>query len=234
MTLRNPAWWTVLHSIDQKDRKKVYVATTFQVLLSILDLLGVALIGVIGALSINGIQSKKSGDRVEQLLSFMNLQNFTFQTQVAILGLLATGVLISKTILSILISRRILNFLSSRSAQISRRILKKFLHQDLTDINRYSQQEIIYASTHGVQNLTTGVIAATTNLIVDASLLAILFTGLAAVSPSLAISTLLTFLMIGVALNYSMRNKAFSLGSDEMKFSVESNEKIWEILNTYR
>jgi ATP-binding cassette subfamily C protein len=234
MTLRNPAWWTVLHSIDQKDRKKVYVATTFQVLLSILDLLGVALIGVIGALSINGIQSKKSGDRVEQLLSFLNLQNFTFQTQVAILGLLATGVLISKTILSILISRRILNFLSSRSAQISRRILKKFLHQDLTDINRYSQQEIIYASTHGVQNLTTGVIAATTNLIVDASLLVILFTGLAVVSPSLAISTLLTFLMIGVALNYSMRNKAFSLGSDEMKFSVESNEKIWEILNTYR
>jgi ATP-binding cassette subfamily C protein len=234
MTLRNPAWWTVLHSIDQKDRKKVYVATAFQVLLSILDLLGVALIGVIGALSINGIQSKKAGDRVEQLLSILNLQNFTFQTQVAILGLLATGVLISKTILSILISRKILNFLSSRSAQISRKILKKFLHQDLTNVNKYSQQEIIYASTYGVQNLTTGVIAATTNLIVDASLLAILFTGLAVVSPSLAISTLLTFLVIAIVLNYLMRNKAFSLGSEEMKFSVESNEKIWEILNTYR
>lgn len=234
MTLRNPAWWTVLHSIDQKDRKKVYVATAFQVLLSILDLLGVALIGVIGALSINGIQSKKAGDRVEQLLSILNLQNFTFQTQVAILGLLATGVLISKTILSILISRKILNFLSSRSAQISRKILKKFLHQDLTNVNKYSQQEIIYASTYGVQNLTTGVIAATTNLILDASLLAILFTGLAVVSPSLAISTLLTFLVIAIVLNYLMRNKAFSLGSEEMKFSVESNEKIWEILNTYR
>jgi ABC-type bacteriocin/lantibiotic exporter with double-glycine peptidase domain len=31
-----------------------------------------------------------------------------------------------------------------------------------------------------------------------------------------------------------MRNKAFSIGSDEMRYSVESNEKIWEILNTYR
>lgn len=234
MASRNPAWWTVLHAIEPKDRKKVTFATASQVLLSILDLLGVALIGVIGALSINGIQSKRAGNRVEQLLEFLNLDAFTFQQQVAVLGILATAVLIAKTLLSIMISRRILNFLSSRSARISHKILKKFLNQDLTEVNKYSQQEIIYASTTGVQNLTTGVIAATTNLFVDVSLLFILFVGLAVVSPSLAITTLTTFVIIAAILNSLMRNKAFALGSDEMKYSVESNEKIWEILNTYR
>lgn len=234
MALRNPAWWTVLHAIEPKDRKKVTLATASQILLSILDLLGVALIGVIGALSINGIQSKKAGNRVEQLLGFLNLDNLSFQHQVAVLGVIATFVLIAKTILSILISRRILNFLSSRGAKISHKILRKLLNQDLTEINRYSQQEIIYASTTGVQNLTTGVIAATSNLLVDTSLLLVLFFGLAVVSPSLAITTLVTFTIIAVILNNLMRNKAFALGSDEMKFSVESNEKIWEILNTYR
>lgn len=234
MASRSPAWWTVLHAIEPEDRKKVSLATTAQIFLSILDLLGVALIGVIGALSINGIQSKKAGGRVEQLLEFLNLDNFSFQQQVAILGLLATLVLISKTLLSILISRRILNFLSSRGAIISRKILKKFLNQDLSEVNRYSQQEIIYASTTGVQNLTTGVIAATSNLLVDSSLLIVLFIGLAAVSPSLAATTLVTFLLIAAILNNLMRNKAFSIGSDEMRFSIESNEKVWEILNTYR
>jgi ATP-binding cassette, subfamily B, bacterial PglK len=234
MASRSPAWWTVLHAIEPEDRKKVSLATTAQIFLSILDLLGVALIGVIGALSINGIQSKKAGGRVEQLLEFLNLDNFSFQQQVAILGLLATLVLISKTLLSILISRRILNFLSSRGAIISRKILKKFLNQDLSEVNRYSQQEIIYASTTGVQNITTGVIAATSNLLVDSSLLIVLFIGLAAVSPSLAATTLVTFLLIAAILNNLMRNKAFSIGSDEMRFSIESNEKIWEILNTYR
>jgi ATP-binding cassette subfamily C protein len=234
MASRNPAWWTVLHAIEPKDRKKVTLATASQILLSILDLLGVTLIGVIGALSINGIQSKKAGNRVEQLLEFLNLDNLTFQQQVAVLGILATAVLISKTLLSIMISRRILNFLSSRGARISHKILKKFLNQDLTEVNKYSQQEIIYASTTGVQNLTTGVIAATTNLFVDVSLLFILFVGLAVVSPSLAITTLATFVIIAAILNSLMRNKAFGLGSDEMKYSVESNEKIWEILNTYR
>jgi ABC-type multidrug transport system fused ATPase/permease subunit len=224
----------VLHAIDSKDRKKVSLATSAQIFLSILDLFGVALIGVIGALSINGIQSKRAGGRVEQLLVLLNLDNFSFQQQVAILGLLATSVLISKTLLSILISRRILNFLSSRGATISRRILKKLLNQDLSEVNKYSQQEIIYASTTGVQNLTTGVIAATSNLLVDASLLIVLFFGLAAVSPSLAATTLVTFLLIAGILNHLMRNKAFSIGSDEMRYSVESNEKIWEILNTYR
>jgi ATP-binding cassette subfamily C protein len=234
MASRNPAWWTVLHAIEPKDRKKVTLATTFQILLSILDLLGVALIGVIGALSISGIQSKKAGNRVEQLLGFLNLENLSFQQQVAVLGVIATLVLIAKTVLSILISRRILNFLSSRSAMISQKILKKLLNQDLTEINRYSQQEVIYASTTGVQNLTTGVIAATSNLFVDTSLLLVLFFGLAVVSPSLAVTTVVTFTIIGVILNNLMRNKAFALGSDEMKFNVESNEKIWEILNTYR
>ncbi len=234
MTTKHPAWWTVLHAIEPRDRKKVSLATVAQILLTILDLLGVALIGVIGALSINGIQSKKAGGRVEQLLEFLNLDSFSFQQQVAALGVLATLVLISKTLLSIVISRRILTFLSTRGAKISHRILKKFLNQDLNEVNKYSQQEIIYASTTGVQNLTTGVIAATSNLFVDTSLLAVLFIGLAAVSPSLAVTTLATFLMIAAVLNKLMKNRAFSLGSDEMKFSVESNEKIWEILNTYR
>ncbi len=199
-----------------------------------MDLLGVALIGVIGALSVNGIQSKKAGGRVEQLLEFLQLDNFTFQQQVAVLGIAATMVLVAKTLLSILISRRILNFLSSRGAKISHKILKKLLSQDLNEVNKYSQQEVIYASTIGVQNLTTGVIASTSNLLVDSSLLLILFIGLAAVSPSLAVTTLVTFVLIAAVLNNLMKNKAFSIGSDEMKYSVESNEKIWEILNTYR
>lgn len=231
---RHPDWWTVLHAIEPQDRKKVSLATVSQIFLTILDLIGVALIGVIGALSINGIQSRKADGRIEQILEILNLEGFSFQQQVAALGLLATFVLISKTLLSIIISRRILTFLSTRGANISRRILRNFLNQDLNEINKYSQQEIIYASTTGVQNLTTGVIAATSNLIVDGSLLIVLFIGLTAASPSLAVSTLTTFVVIATILNKIMKNKAFSLGSDEMRFSVESNEKIWEILNTFR
>lgn len=234
MASRNPAWWSVLHAIEPRDRKNVVFATVFQILLSILDLLGVALIGVIGTLSINGIQSKKAGNRVEQLLSILNLDGLSFQKQVAYLGILATFVLISKTLLSMLISKKILNYLSNRGAKISHKILKNFLEQELSLVTKYSQQEIIYASTTGVQNLTTGVIAATTNLFVDTSLLIVLFTGLAFVSPSLAITTLAIFLIIAGFLNRLMKNKAFRLGSNEMKYSIESNEKIWEILNTYR
>jgi ABC-type bacteriocin/lantibiotic exporter with double-glycine peptidase domain len=104
----------------------------------------------------------------------------------------------------------------------------------LIEVNKFSQQEIIYASTTGVQNLTTGVIAATSNLFVDTSLLIVLFVGLVVVSPSLAITTVMTFAIIAAILNSLMKNRAFALGSDEMKYSVASNEKIWEILNTYR
>jgi hypothetical protein len=41
----------------------------------LLDLLGVALIGIIGAIAIYGIQSKPTGNRVESFLEFINLKN---------------------------------------------------------------------------------------------------------------------------------------------------------------
>ena len=46
-----------LRVFSRKERTKLLMITGIQISLSFLDLLGVALIGVLGALSVNGIQS---------------------------------------------------------------------------------------------------------------------------------------------------------------------------------
>ena len=68
----------VLSVYNKRDRKKLFLVALSQVFLAFLDLLGVALLGVIGALSVYGIQSKSPGNRINQILELTNLNQFDF------------------------------------------------------------------------------------------------------------------------------------------------------------
>ena len=88
--------------LSNGDRRKIILVIVLQISFGFLDLLGVGLVGVIGALAIRGVQSQTPGDRVTAVLTFLHLENLTFQKQVAILGLIAVFLLIGKTIFTII------------------------------------------------------------------------------------------------------------------------------------
>lgn len=231
---KNENLLAVLNSFSHRDRRKIVLATFLQIFLTIFDLVGIAIFGVIGTLSITGIQSKESGSTVQTVIQMLQLQNFSFQKQVAILGILGAGILILKTFISAYISKKILNFLSTRSAMLTKSLLRQVVVENSSKLNSLSNQETIYATTNGVQNLTTGVISSSSNIVVDFSLLLILSTGLLLINPLLAATTILVFGLVGFSLNMSMKKRAFKSGSKEMTFGVESNLRIWEILNSFR
>lgn len=104
--------------LSARDRLKVSFVICLQIFFGLLDLVGVAIIGVLGALAVTGIQSSKPGDRVNSVLSFLGIENESLQFQVAVLGIAAAFLLISRTIFSIIFTRRILHFLSHRCAVI--------------------------------------------------------------------------------------------------------------------
>ena len=49
--------------------------------------MGVAAIGILGAISISGLQSQAPGNRVISVLKFLHISDVSFQTQAIILGL---------------------------------------------------------------------------------------------------------------------------------------------------
>ena len=91
--------------ISKRDRALLGAQALIQILLNILDLIGVALIGIVGALSVNGISSKTPGTRVRSFLELVNLENFTLQSQVAILGAIAVLLLVTKTLVSLILMK---------------------------------------------------------------------------------------------------------------------------------
>jgi ABC-type multidrug transport system fused ATPase/permease subunit len=205
-----------------------------QILLGAMDLLGVALIGVIGALAVTGIQSAEPGNRVGAVLKLLQLDGFSFQQQTAILGVIATVVLVGRTIFSIFFTRKVLFFIARRSAVTSGILIRKVLRQNNLLIGNRTVQQSIYALTEGVGRMTLGVVGTLVTMIADTSLLLVMVIGLIVVDPSVGFSTLVMFSLVGIALYKLMHVRAIKLGHENAEVSISSTEMINEVLTAYR
>ena len=223
-----------LKVLPRRDLARVLIVVIVQVGLSILDLLGVALIGILGALTVSGIQSRTPSGTISSLLRNLGIQDLTFQSQAAVLGSAAAITLVVRTVLSILTTRRILHFLSARGASISSNMIGKLLSQSITELNKRTSQETLYALTNGVMNITLGVLGNSVTLIADVSLLIVLFIGLVIVDPVIAVSTVALFSAIGIILFKLLHQKAQRLGESQARVTVQSNERIVEIVQGFR
>jgi len=220
--------------LSRADQQKISIVVVFQIFLGLIDLAGIAAIGMLGSLAVRGVSSQGPGDRVEVVLRYLHLSNQSFQTQAAVLGCLAAGLLIGRTILSVIFARRTLYFLSRRGARVSSSLVSKLLSQNLLAIQARTTQETLYAVTRGVDSITLGVIGVTVSLISDISLLMIMSVGLFVVEPTIALSTVIVFGFIGLLLYRLLNKQAKRLGVNESVFTIANNEKIVEVLNSYR
>ena len=220
--------------LTPSDRRKVSVVVVIQIILGGLDLLGVALIGVVGALAVSGVQSQKPGNRVSAVLNFIGLDGFDFQTQTALLGLTAGFILVGRTVLSVFFTRKALFFLGRRGAAISANLTSRVLAQSLLAVQQRTSQETLYALTSGVGSITLGLLGSVVTMASDVSLLVVLAIGLVVVDPTVAISSFLFFMLIAVILHRVMSGRAMRLGTKQSELSIQSNEKIVEVLSSYR
>ncbi len=220
--------------LSKADQYKIILVVAIQILMGILDLLGVLAIGLLGALSVTGVQSGKPGDRVSAILDLLQISNLTFQTQAIVISLLAVFLLIGRTVLSIFFTRRILFFLSHRGAKLSAELIAKLLSQPLLKVQQRTTQETMFAVTTGVSLLTLQVLAVGVVLISDVALLVIMAVGLFVVDPATAMTTFSIFLLIGYLLYRLMHVRAGRLGVVNSLLNVKSNEKIVEVFSAYR
>jgi len=221
-------------TLNKRERRRVAAVSGIQIGLGFLDLLGVALIGVIGSLAVNGIQSKGPGTRITSVLDFLGLGNVTFQSQVAILGIGAATVLVSRTLISMFFSKRILHFLARRAAFTSNQLVSSLLRSPLKTIQMRSKQETIFAVTEGVNMMMLNIIGTVVGVTSDLFLLLILSVGLFLVNPFIAIATFLTFGAVGFLMYFSVNKKVNQLGNANAELAILSFEKISDAITNYK
>ena len=130
-----------LATLNKGDRKKILLVALFQVSLSLADLIGVGLTGILGALAITGIESKRPGNRVSWFLDSIGIGNLSLQTQVVTLAGLITLILVGRTICSLFLTRKMIFFLGRKGVALTTLLLSKLLRQSLDFVNRESSQE---------------------------------------------------------------------------------------------
>ena len=220
--------------LAERDQIRLKLISLVQVLLGILDLVGVAFIGVLGALSISGVQSRAPGTRVYSVLEILQLENFSFQTQSAAIGIIAISFLVLKTLLSVALTKKSLFFLSFKGAQISSNLIEDLLNRDIQEIRKRGSQEILYSCTSGVYGITVGILSTGVSLFADLSAVGLILIGLLAFDPTMALLTCALFATIAFVMFKLQQERARDLGLELGKLAVQSEEQIVEILNAYR
>jgi ABC-type multidrug transport system fused ATPase/permease subunit len=223
-----------LSLFSAREKGKLFLVAGAQIALGFLDLAGVILLGLLGSLSVSGVQSAPASGRVVEILSRLGLENYPLQTQVAFLGIAATGLLALKTLISLMATKKTLQFLSRKSAEVSIFLLGKVLQKSLLEIQKNSSQETLYAVTLGVSAITTGIVGTMITLLADFSLLVILFSGLLIVDVKSAIFSLVFFASISAVLYKLMNVKVKQLSIESRETSIKVNEQILEVMRSYR
>lgn len=219
---------------SRRDQRLIVGFTLIQVFLSFFDLLGLAVVGVLGNLAVSGVQSNQPSSIVRSFLALIGLESASIQYQTATLGVIASVFLISRSLISVIFTRKYTLFLSRRAAVISARLTSRLLSQSLTYIQSNTNMYFLNALTTGVQSITVGVIGTLITLIADMSLMIVLSAGLFIVDPVMSLVSLLFFVSVASILYKLTHVRARQLGDKNLKFGVKSSEKIVEVLASFR
>jgi ATP-binding cassette, subfamily B, bacterial PglK len=221
-------------NLDRATKVAILGFSFLQIFLTFLDLVSVALLGLVGAISITGVQSGKNSGFIRKILENLMISDLSFQGQVASLAILASLILFARTILSIYITRRSLFHFARKSAVLSSRLTRELLSKDLLFLRSRSSQETLFALSTGCNLIYVGVVANTINLVSDIVLLVFLSIVGAIYQPLVALLLLLILLTSSAVLHFFLNKRARDLGEANARYEIDANTKILESINLFR
>jgi len=219
-------------SLLSKRNKRTYLILGFvQIFLSILDLVGVLLIGILVSIGVRGISGAEQGSRVGKILRIFNLENFSLAQQISIVGSVAALLLVFKTIASALISYSTFKFLTKCCTDISLQLIRKINAFRIDQRNDRSSQQLLFAVNEGVRIIILQILGAGTLIFADAILIIILWSSLLILDIRIAIISIIYFSLILSFLYYFLQKKILTLGNNTTKFQIQTNQEILEMFS---
>ncbi len=237
MIIRNFRESTLIRALNlilPEKKSRIAILTAAQVTINILDLAGVLIFGIVGALGISGIQSKPVSGSMLSILTALHIGSMDFRMQVALLGSLGAILLISRSLVTALLSRHILHFLSFKSAQLSQSLIRQLFDAPVQFVRQRTEKVTIYAITSGVDEIALRMLGTSTVIVSDVSLLIFLSIGLFFIQPFVALSTFAFFAIVVLAMQKTVTGRASKLGLEVANLTVKSTEDIASVLEGYR
>lgn len=223
-----------LSLLTSRDRRLLGVSIAIQMATSLLDLIGVLLIGLVGALAVTTVQSQPPPATVTTVAEYFGLGDLSSQSLIMAFAGAAAVVLLTKSIISSVLTRRVFMFLANRQALVSARLCKALLSQPLTFVQRRSSQETAYALINGAGAATSQVLGQLVIAATEAALLVVLAIALLFLSPWVAMGAIAFFAVVAVGLQRAMGGWATRVGSVTARADIASLNAVQEAMAAYR
>ena len=220
--------------LPKEKRKLLFLAAAIQVSLGLLDLIGIALVGLVAAVAVSGIGLEGTPAWVQNLLSKIGMGDLTVSQLTVLIAVSAVTILILKTVLSAIMSRRVIRFLANRQRDVSVRLAQEFLSRPLVDVQRWTTSEAIYALGSGVGAATVALLGSAITIAAEVFLFTIVGVSLLLFDPILTLVAMGFFGLVVVGLGrflnrWTQRNARIITES-----SIDTLTSVSEALATYR
>jgi ABC-type multidrug transport system fused ATPase/permease subunit len=223
-----------LSLLTKRDRRLLRLSILIQMATSLLDLAGVLLLGLVGALAVTTVQSQPPPTMVESVASALGLSDLSSQALVFVFAGAAAAVLLLKSVVSSLLTRRVFMFLANRQALVSARLSKALLSRPLTFVQARSSQETAYALIGGAGAATSQVLGQLVIAATEAALLLVLAVALLFISPWVALGAIAFFALVAFGLQRAMGNWAARVGEETARADIASLNAVQEAMSAYR
>lgn len=223
-------------------RRLLFLAAGVQISLGVLDLIGIALIGLVAAVAVSGIGAAVGGqpttasipEWVQSGLSEFGLGNLSISQLSVLLAFSAVFILVTKTVLSALLSRRIIRFLANRQADVSVRLARDFLSRPLSIVQRWTTPEALYALGSGVSAATVSLLGSAITIASELFLFVIVGISLLLFDPVLTLICVAMFGVIALILHKGLGGWTARNAKAMTDSSIDTLTAVSEALATYR
>jgi ABC-type multidrug transport system fused ATPase/permease subunit len=205
-----------------------------QMATSLLDLIGVVLMGLVAALAVTVVQSQPPPLLVDQATDLLGISGASAQELVIIFGLAAAIMLLLKSVVSSYLLRRVLRFLANRQGLISARLTSELMSRPLTEIQERPSQETAYALTSGAGAATVGLLGSLVIFATEMTLLVVLAVALIFVDPLVTLGAIVFFALVAYAIQRPLGGWVGRLGGLAAQTDIASLNAIQEALAAYR
>ncbi len=227
-----------VHLMSPGKRRLLIAASAVQVSLGLLDLLGIALIGLVAAIAVSGISKAGSTGQIpswaQSILDAIGLGGLSISQLSVIIALAAVVILVLKTVLSAFMSRRITYFLAHRQADLSTQLAREFLRRPLADVLRWTTSEATYALNNGASAATISLLGSAIMIASESFLFLIVGVSLLIYDPVLTITAAVFFGIIVLFLHRILGSWSARNAQVMTDTSINTLTAVSEALSTYR
>jgi ABC-type multidrug transport system fused ATPase/permease subunit len=205
-----------------------------QVCLSVLDLIGVALMGILVSLTSKKEGAENNSATILEILKLFGLHQLSYRNLILTIGLLLCFTIIGKSIFMLILVHKLNTFLSVKSSEVYALLLQRLLSTSLLRLQSKSTQTFVSILNYGPPKLFFDVVLRAILTFGDLIMILIMLTFLFAFNPLIAFSATIIFGSVAALLVRLTRKRVGIENRLQWQLELKSNEELFQILTSFR